>query len=226
MRNTAAFCVVLARAFGLSAAARAPSSWRYPRRLAVRLPLVTVAAIALPFLLQSPAYVLSTSTRVGSTSRADDRQVLPLPIAYRDLRLLLRVGGMPIERSTYLYLQLGRRGLVLGAGVAERAAGSAMTRPALLLTLCTIWMTAFGPSDEACTYILLAHLAQAVLRPGRRRAAWQRAAPALASSVYPQIPLPARGRHDRQRRGQCGWDTVCRRHWGRVITAPRLRWLD
>ncbi|OAI39642.1 hypothetical protein AYO40_05620 [Planctomycetaceae bacterium SCGC AG-212-D15] len=181
----------------------------FPRRIAGRLLLMIIALLILPLLCQDPHYVLEQYGSWVGHLQHDDRQVLPLPLAYRDLRLLLRMWVTPISLSTYFVIQMGTavaimvwcRYWIVGrfskparpipAGLENRPTDPA---PApLLLALTTIWMTALGPSTEACTYILLApSFAEYLIRAWRDRwPGWQQALllGCYFLVTYPQIPL-------------------------------------
>jgi hypothetical protein len=190
--NTAAVCIGVAGAFKIyPLLLGAVLLALYPRRLIVRPPVVIAAAIVLPFLLHSPGYVLHEYQSWIQQLRADDRQLLPLALAYRDVRLLLRVSGMPIERSAYLCLQMAAAAALI-VMFARRRASAADSLP-LALALSTLWMTVLGPSTEACTYILLApSLAQLMICTWHEEEhPWLKVALATAYFLmtYSQIPL-------------------------------------
>jgi hypothetical protein len=166
---------------------------RYPRQLGSRLALWGFVALVLPFLLQQPEYVQQQYQSWFAELRHDDRQVLPLPLAYRDLRLLLRVCGMPISQLHYLAIQMLAAGGLVGFAATRRPT------LAMLFGLCMLWMTVLGPATESCTYILLAPtLAWAMLQAQREEWGPTRSA-ALALVyflvTYPQLPfrLPGAG---------------------------------
>ena len=117
-------CIVLAGAFKIyPLLLGAVLVARYPRSLGLRLALWTAAALALPFLLQHPGYVLHEYQTWFEHLRNDDRQILPVPLAYRDLRLLLRTCGMPIGQSVYFAIQILAAGALVGIAALRRGAG-------------------------------------------------------------------------------------------------------
>jgi hypothetical protein len=135
------------------------------RRFASRLGVALLCGLALPFLLQHPAYVLSQYEGWYQHLLAADRQSLPPELWYRDLRLLCHTWHVPLGITAYLVVELA-------AGVAFAVicrVGRAIGRgPRLqlttLLALGCCWMTLFGPATESSTYILLApSLAWAVM---------------------------------------------------------------
>jgi hypothetical protein len=144
----------------------------YPRRFALRLVAALGLGLALPFLLQEPAYVTAQYGGWLHHLRTDDRSQLPLELAYRDLRLLLRVCGLPLSAGTWQAVQLVAAGGALALCLVGRRAGWPRRRQlGLLFALGCCWMTIFGPATESATYLLLAPaLAAAVLavEPGAR----------------------------------------------------------
>ena len=128
----------------------------YPRKLGVRLALAIVAGLALPFLLQRPSYVWEQYAIWIDYLRAEDRQLMPLAATYRDVRLLFRAFGSPLDARAYLMLQLAT---AAGAAVVGLIGQRLQWTRARLLTLLTglgcVWMTAFGVATESCTYMLV-----------------------------------------------------------------------
>jgi hypothetical protein len=194
----AALCIALAGAFKVyPLLLGAVLITHYPRQLGPRLAVWGLVALALPFLLQQPDYVLQQYQSWFTELRHDDRQVLPLPLAYRDLRLMLRTCGTPISQSAYFGAQMLAVGVLVGFAARRRT--SQTNDLALLFTLSMLWMTVLGPATEACTYILLAPaLAFAALQA--RREAWPPTrctafAVAYVLVTYPQLPfrLPGAG---------------------------------
>jgi hypothetical protein len=165
----------------------------HPRRLGVRLALMVVVALALPFAFQRPDYVWHQYLGWVEHLKNNDRQVLPLSLAYRDFRLIGRTLGAPMSMPLYMLVQAATAGVLLGVCSLLRERGS--RAHSLVLALCTVWMVAFGPSTEASTFILVAPslaegLAQAA--PGWRRSAL---IVLYLAITYPQLPLrlPAAG---------------------------------
>lgn len=191
--NWSAGCVVLATAFkiyplliGLFLLGI------YPRRLFLPLASLTVLVVLLPFVLQNPLYVGHEYATWLEHLRGDDRQLLPLPLAYRDLRLLLRTVGLPISRSFYFDVEM----LAAGA-IAGYLTWRPKPRLDMVLALGTLWMTVLGPSTEACTYIflapVLAELAMRAWQERRSRVDLAVIAAAYLLITYPQLPYPLPG---------------------------------
>jgi hypothetical protein len=149
----------------------------YPRRLAGRFALALGIGLAAPFLFQQPDYVISQYAGWIRQLRADDRQILPLDLWYRDLRLLCQVCHVPLSSQAYLAIQLLSAATLAGFCLACRRAGWEERRLlTALFALGCVWMTLLGPATESCTYILLAPtLAWSLLEAWRRKnARWPR----------------------------------------------------
>jgi hypothetical protein len=136
----------------------------FPRRLAARIALATVAVLALPFLLQTPAYVFEQYAdwlRWGLNDRHSDGVVH----AFRDFRLLCRVWIAPLSDHGYLIAQLAAAAVIAGLCVLQRWRNIEPRRLlATLFGLGCAWMMVFGPATEHTTHIFLAPvLAWAVL---------------------------------------------------------------
>jgi hypothetical protein len=129
----------------------------YPRRLAGRLIVACLAGLAIPFLLQRPAYVAGQYGSWLHRMLTDDRQAGSFAFWYRDLRLLFAVWLAPLPNWGYLLIQV-----VTGCGiawicVAARKAGWPQHRLLpLVLALGGCWMTVLGPASESATYVLVA----------------------------------------------------------------------
>jgi hypothetical protein len=156
--NLAAMCVTAACLFkGYPLAIGLLLGAVYPRQFGPRLLLALAAGLALPFLLQAPAYVGQAYQDWLHTVSRDDRTGAALINGYRDLWQLFRVAGVPVTRGLYLGMQLATAAGAAGLCVAGRAAGWPRERLlTALLGLGTCWMMLCGPATESCTYILLA----------------------------------------------------------------------
>jgi hypothetical protein len=129
----------------------------YPRRFAPRLVAALAAALALPFLFQSPEYVASQYGPWIRLMQANERQSWHYDFWYRDLRLLCQVWLTPLSPRAYLTIQLGAAAGMAGLCMAGRWSGWPQRKLlTLLLALGCCWMTLLGPATESCTYILLA----------------------------------------------------------------------
>jgi hypothetical protein len=132
----------------------------YPRQLSWRLALMLIAAAVLPFCFQWPEYVLDQYRQWFHLLGSDDRKDFPLHIAYRDLWLLFRIGGVPGTPTAWAFyrgVQLVAAALCAGLVVATRWAGLSKSRQltaALMLGCC--WMTLCGPATESCSFVQLA----------------------------------------------------------------------
>jgi hypothetical protein len=176
--NLAAACVAVACLFkGYPLAVGLLLAAVYPRQFGPRLVLALAAGLALPFLLQRPAYVARAYEEWFRLLGADDRKDRPLDRGYRDLWQLFRVAGIQISRAVYLALQLAAAGGAAALCLAGRAAHWPRRRLlATLLALGTCWMLLCGPATESSTYILVAPVLAAALVIGwaesGRTAAW------------------------------------------------------
>jgi Glycosyltransferase family 87 len=137
----------------------------YPRQLGPRLAVAMIAGLALPFALQHPEYVAGQYHDWIECVRVDDRSMLPLPDAYRDLWLLIRVFEVPIAHSIYEVMQFAAAAGIAGLCLAMKRRGwPERDMLTALVALAACWMMLLGPATESCTYILLAPtLAWAVL---------------------------------------------------------------
>ncbi len=146
----------------------------YPRPLTWRLVVALAAGIALPFVLQNPAYVTEEYLAWLRHLGGDDRQTWPVELTYRDLRLLCRVWWSPIEARTYQIIQgltaIGIAGIcfVLRHLLPSRGKtlDQQLSEQRLLLSLFALascWMTVFGAATESSTYVILAPALAAVL---------------------------------------------------------------
>jgi hypothetical protein len=145
----------------------------HPRRFLPWFALALLVALAAPFALQRPDYVLGQYLDWIHYLSLDDRSGFTPDGAYRDIRLLLTVWICKPSPELYVLLQL------LGAAgcAALCLAGRLLAWPrrrllTLLLGLGCCWMTLLGPSTESNTYNLLGPtLAWALLQ------AWRESAP-------------------------------------------------
>jgi hypothetical protein len=167
--NLASLCLALAvwlklypLAFGLLLALACP------RRLGWRLPLAVLLPGAVVFLLQRPGYVAAEYLTWLRALGLDDRSDWPTVLAYRDLRLLLRVWGLPPGTAAYMAVRLTSAALVAVLCVAGRHWPlRRRLNSALQLGLC--WVLLCGPATEGATYQLLGPpLAWALLDTWRR----------------------------------------------------------
>lgn len=147
----------LAFAIGLKLYPLAPAALLVltaPKRLLPRLILAVAAAAAVPFLLQSPSYVLESYREFAGYCGTDDRQAAPIDRAPRDWTIVPRAFAdvvVPAKAQLGVSAVTGMvcAGLTLLA--ARRGRG-----PEAGLMLGLLWMTVFGPATENPTYSLLA----------------------------------------------------------------------
>jgi hypothetical protein len=137
----------------------------YPRRFTPRLLLMLTLAAVLPFACQHGTYVRSQYTLWLERLGKDQRWDWPLPIAYRDLWLLIRLFHISLTPLGYLGVQLtsamGCAALCVAARLCSWPRREVL---AVILALGTCWMTLCGPATESSTYVLLSPaLAWAVL---------------------------------------------------------------
>jgi hypothetical protein len=154
-----------------------------PLRFGVALGATLAAGLALPYLLQSPDYVTGLYREWWTNLAGDDRTGWESWRGYQDFHLVLKVLGLTVPRSQYLFVQAGTGALCAAALAWQRWRGvdrPALTANAVTLGLC--WMTVFGPAVESSTLILIAPvLARELLdRTNQPRWAW---AAALAGAV-------------------------------------------
>jgi hypothetical protein len=185
--NLAAACVAGACLFkGYPLAVGLLLAAVYPRRFAPRLGLTLAVGLALPLVLQRPAFVLGQYGEWLQALGADDRAAVPVSNCYRDLWMLCRMARVPLTREGYLVLQLATgAGAALLCVAGRRAGWSRRVLLTGLLSLGTCWMILCGPATESSTYILLAPvLAWAVLT------AWEGAGPGWGRGlVYASLGL-------------------------------------
>jgi hypothetical protein len=128
----------------------------HPRRVAVRLGGIGLLGLALPFLFQSPGYVVEQYSRWFHLLVNNDRHNWPLIEANRNLSLLFRVWLVPLDRHLDLALQLLSAAGAAGLCLAGQRQGWPHRQLLLnLLALAGCWMTLFGPAVESYTYILI-----------------------------------------------------------------------
>jgi hypothetical protein len=146
----------------------------YPRRAALPAMLALLAGLALPFLFQRPGYVADQYVKWVGMMTASDRQGWNLDIANRDVAILFRAWGSPLDGHVWLTAQLTAAAGAAALCFAARRAG--WPRKTLLLTLqglAVCWMTLFGPVVESFTYILVGPtLAWLLIDAWNERRAW------------------------------------------------------
>jgi hypothetical protein len=164
----AGFTAVAERRFNLASVCLALAFWLklyplvfvlllgvlYPRRLAWRLPLAIAALGAAAFLLQRPGYVAAEYVSFARALSLDNRSDWPTITAYRDLRLLLRVGGLSLDDRAYTAVRTASAALVAGLCLVRRKR-DARWRLTSALNLGLCWILLCGPATEGATYQLL-----------------------------------------------------------------------
>ena len=136
----------------------------YPRQLLGRIALGVAASCILPFLCQSPAYVLDQYQQWFALLQHDDRSWIALDQTYRDLWLLIRLyvpNLTPATGQTIRHVYMAGQ-VLTGAGIAvlcwHRQRTGWEKRPLLTstLALACAWMMLLGPATESSSFILLA----------------------------------------------------------------------
>lgn len=131
----------------------------HPRRFLPRFVAALLLLSAVPFLLQSPDYVLRQYVLWWERVRHNDayRRFWPPQAGYRDVWLLFRQWGVPVTLHAYTLLQLaGAAGCALVVLFSRWRHGPG--RPVLFVALAVAcsWMLVLGPSPESCTFVLIA----------------------------------------------------------------------
>ena len=146
-----------------------------PRKLGPRLVLVAAGVSALPFLVQSPGYVVAQHENFVTLLGLDDRTHSPLDRVNRDWTILARVwfGVVPPADVTKLVGVAAGLAMAAFAAACARKGMDGRTQAGLALALGSVWVTLFGPATEAVTYTLVAGVgAWQAVRPGGSR--WAR----------------------------------------------------
>jgi hypothetical protein len=144
-----------------------------PRRFTVRLLLLLLAGLLLPFLLQRPGYVAAQYVDWLHHLRTYDRHGLVRDLWYRDFQLLCWTCGVPLSTPAYQVVQLLTGAACAGGCLAARRAGWSGRRLLMLVTvLGCCWMTIFGSATESATYILVAPLAAWAVLEAWRQPGW------------------------------------------------------
>jgi hypothetical protein len=126
------------------------------RQFALRFAIALSIGLLLPFVLQNPGYVAEQYERWAGNLQTDDRSAWDLSEAYRDVWLLIRITGLPLDAHAYRLVQIGTGCLIglLCLWMSRRdVEGCEFINRVVGLGCC--WMTAFGPATESPTYILL-----------------------------------------------------------------------
>ncbi len=147
----------------------------FPRRFLARFLVALAAGLALPFLLQNPAWVARQYGNWWVSLCIDDRTMWPLDRCYRDLWMLIRFYKLPVSYKGYVVIQLAIAAATAAVCVAARLRGrlsrADVANAALGLSAC--WMTVCGPTTEGGGYILVAPtLAWAFLESWHRPCPW------------------------------------------------------
>jgi Glycosyltransferase family 87 len=132
----------------------------FPLRLGPRFALALVVGAALPFLAQSPGFVLDEYRAWLGVLAADER--LPgTSSAYRDVTQLLHNAHVSITHAQFLIVQVatGLLAAVLCLIARWRLRWAADRLAPFAYALGTFWMLLFGPATESSTYVLIAPLA-------------------------------------------------------------------
>jgi hypothetical protein len=139
----------------------------HPRQLGGRLLFGLALGLGLPFLAQSPGYVIGEYQHWLNLGGVDGRQALSLGQGLRDLNMLLQWCGLILSRLEYLSLQLtAALALATFSWWGRNGNPSAKQHLRLIYDLACLWMILLGPATESCTYILLAPTLACALMEG------------------------------------------------------------
>ncbi len=127
----------------------------HPRQLVWRLPLTVLLLGATAFLFQRPGYVADEYVNFARALSLEDRSAWPTEAAYRDLRLLCRVCGLPLSATAYAVVRAGLAALVVAICWASRRRWPVRRSLCVALNLGLCWVLACGPATESPTYLLL-----------------------------------------------------------------------
>jgi hypothetical protein len=128
----------------------------YPKRFAGRFAVALAVGLIIPFTCQQPDYVTRQYAQWFHVLGSSDRGDWDLNIANRDVALLFRVWGRPLDSTVWKCIQLLAAAGAAVLCVKMRLAGWSRPRVvASLLGLATCWMVLFGPVVESFTYILV-----------------------------------------------------------------------
>ena len=130
----------------------------FPRRFLPRFLVALAAGLALPFVLQDPAWVARQYGNWWTSLCIDDRTEWPFAKSYRDLWMIVRLCRLPLSYGGYVAVQLGiaaaTAAVCLWARWVARRPCAEVANTALGMAVC--WMTVCGPSTEGGGYILVA----------------------------------------------------------------------
>ena len=158
----------------------------FPGRFLPRFLIALAAGLALPFVLQDPAWVARQYHNWWVSLCIDDRTQWPFANCYRDLWMVIRFYHLPVGYAGYVAIQLGLAAAMAAVCMTARWwAGRPHPEAAnTALGLAVCWMTACGPATEASGYILVAPTAAWAFLESWRRPwpLWLRAL-LLASAV-------------------------------------------
>jgi hypothetical protein len=143
-----------------------------PRRFTPRLLICLAAGLLMPFALRSPAYVIEQYRAWCDRLLNDDRSITVIALAYRDLHLLLRVGGLPLSLMQYRALELALAGTCAAFVWLHRESWSRQHATWVCGALASCWMTLAGPATESPTYVLAAPLLAACVLSAIERSRW------------------------------------------------------
>jgi hypothetical protein len=146
-----------------------------PRRLTPRLVGCVLIGAALPYLGRPADYVTEQYVTFFRRMAEDDRTGFELASGYRDLHMLLRLAGLPLDLGAYRSLELALGLTCGGIMIAGRTRGwDRPTALAAAFALGSCWMTLAGPATEANTYVLVAPVLALAVLTAPRRPGWRR----------------------------------------------------
>lgn len=130
----------------------------YFKEFAWRFLLALIGIGAASFFLQRPDYVWSQYQLWFESRVADNRRLYALPIAPRDLYMVLRALHIPICDRVYVIIQVASGGAIALFGWLGRYRFRWLETRLLMAIFCLVcvWMMLCGPATESATYIMVA----------------------------------------------------------------------
>ncbi|MBI1830367.1 MAG: DUF2029 domain-containing protein [Planctomycetes bacterium] len=180
----------------------------YPRQIGWRFAVALAFAFGLPFVCQTPDYVVDQYAKWIAALASEDRSAITLDHMYRDVWLLIHLYDLPMSRPFYAILCAAGGGLVAWMCWQRQRDGWPTSK--LLthtLALSTTWMMLFGPATESSSFALLApsfawsivDASSATERPARHGLLWASAAiffvAVVIGGIVPGLGLHAMGVH-------------------------------
>ncbi len=135
----------------------------FPRRIALRLLIVSLVLFLASFLLRNPDYVLARYQEWVHALQSIHRESVRIDLAPTDFRLLLRRAHLPPPPLVYASIQAATALLVAGLCLYMRPRLPRRELLLLLFGLACSWMLLFAPATEGSTFVLIAPTAAWIL---------------------------------------------------------------